>query len=175
MDSKTAAVDLKSSPLHLLKRVSQFAGNLFSEQVGPGGLTHRQFTVLLAVQQNEGASQTTLVKETGIDRSTLADLIARLLKLGYLQRRRTPEDGRTNTIKLSNTGRKVLLAAQPSAEKVDKMLLNLISASKRQTFMHCLQILAEAGGPEKEDRQPEQQQKARPSPKERSRVRYAHI
>ena len=75
--------------------------HMYQGEVGKSGLTQRQFTVLIAVDQNEGVSQTALVKMTGIDRSTLADLVARLLAQGYLQRRRTKDDGRTNSVRIT--------------------------------------------------------------------------
>ena len=88
-------------------------------EVGKSGLTHRQFTVLLAVDSNDGKSQTDLVKLTGIDRSTLADLVARLLAQGYLQRKRTKDDGRTNAIRITAIGKKMLKMAHPGADEVD--------------------------------------------------------
>ena len=62
---------------HLLKRAVQYSSHLYMDEVGKSGLTHRQFTVLSAADTFEGKSQTELVKITGIDRSTLADLVAR--------------------------------------------------------------------------------------------------
>ena len=94
------------SPYHLLKRAAQYAADIYMEEVGKSGLTQRQFTVLYAVEQNDGVSQTLLVKLTGIDRSTLADLVARLMAQGYLQRRRTRDDGRTNTVRITAAGTK---------------------------------------------------------------------
>ena len=66
------------------------------------------------------SSQTELVKITGIDRSTLADLVARLMAQGYVQRRRTKEDARTNSIRLTPIGKKMLKQAQAGAEEVDQ-------------------------------------------------------
>ena len=65
------------SPSHLLKRAAQYANLIYMGEVGKSGLTHRQYTVLLAVDNNDGKSQTELVKLTGIDRSTLADIVRR--------------------------------------------------------------------------------------------------
>jgi DNA-binding MarR family transcriptional regulator len=106
------------------------------------GLTHRQFTVLVAADAHDGKSQTELVKLTGIDRSTLADLVARLMAQGYLQRRRTKDDGRTNAIKVTTAGKKVLKSAAPGADEVDKQLLSLLPTSDRKGFGDCLALLA---------------------------------
>ena len=127
---------------HLLKRAVQFSVHLYMDEVGKSGLTHRQYIVLQAADANDGKSQTDLVKITGIDRSTLADLVQRLMAQGYLQRRRTKEDGRTNAVRLTPAGKKVLKTAQGGAEDVDKRLLSLVSSSDRKTVLDCLSSLA---------------------------------
>jgi DNA-binding MarR family transcriptional regulator len=127
---------------HLLKRAVQYSVHLYMDEVGKTGLTHRQFTVLCAVDSNEGKSQTELVKITGIDRSTLADLVARLMAQGYLQRRRTKEDARANAIRLTPVGKKILKSTQTGAEDIDKKLLSHFSAADRRTVMEGLSILA---------------------------------
>lgn len=136
--------DLNKSPYHLLRRAWQYAGDLYAKEVGDHGLTHRQFTVLLAVAQNEGASQTDLVGLTGIDRSTLADLVGRLIKRGMLQRKRTKEDARANSIKLSAAGRRALKTAQPGALSADKKLLKVLPTDKRKEFLSALMQISEA-------------------------------
>ena len=73
-----------------------------------GDLTPRQLAVLVTVANNEGLSQTGLVDRTGIDRSTLADIVRRLQRKGLLQRRRTKEDARAYAVKLTDEGRRVL-------------------------------------------------------------------
>jgi len=130
------------SPSHLLKRSAQYANHIYMSEVGKSGLTHRQFTVLLAVDANDGKSQTDLVKITGIDRSTLADLVARLLAQGYLQRRRTKDDGRTNAIRITAIGKKMLKMAQPGADEVDRQLMLLVPSADRKTFLDNLAVLA---------------------------------
>ncbi len=97
--------------------------------MGTGDLTPRQYAVLVAVSQNEGVSQTHLVDKTGVDRSTLADIVRRMLKKGLLQRRRTKEDARAYAVKLTDEGWKVLKAADPLAKKVDDKILACFPAS----------------------------------------------
>ena len=127
---------------HLLKRAVQYSVQLYMEDVGKSGLTHRQFIVLSAVDSHDGKSQTELVKITGIDRSTLADLVARLMAQGHLQRRRSKEDARANAVRLTPVGKKALRAAQSGAEDIDKRLLGIVPASDRKTVMECLGLLA---------------------------------
>ncbi len=127
---------------HLLKRAVQYSVHLYMEEVGRSGLTHRQFTVLSAVDSFEGKSQTELVKITGIDRSTLADLVSRLMAQGYLQRKRSKDDQRANTVRLTPVGKKMLKASQSGAEDIDRRLLTVFSASDRRVMIDCLAALA---------------------------------
>jgi DNA-binding MarR family transcriptional regulator len=150
------------SPYHLLKRAAQYAADIYMDEVGKSGLTQRQYTVLFAVDQNDGISQTLLVKLTGIDRSTLADLVARLMAQGYLQRRRTRDDGRTNTVRITAAGRKALRTAQPGADEVDKAILAVVPSSHRRPFVESLAILAS---------KLDEQQKAEKAAAERGRRR----
>jgi len=134
---------LSRSPYHLLKRAAQYEAHIYQGEVGKSGLTQRQYTVLLSVDQNEGLSQTSLVKMTGIDRSTLADLVARLLAQGYLQRRRTKDDGRTNSVRITAAGKRMLKMSQPGADEVDKIVLAAIPPTNRKSFTETLAILSD--------------------------------
>ena len=133
---------LSRSLSHLLKRAVQYSIHLYMSETGKSGLTHRQFTVLLAADAHEGRSQTELVKMTGIDRSTLADLVARLMAQGYLQRRRTKDDARTNAIRLTPIGKKMLKQAQSGAEEVDRQLLAVLPNADRKMVLDSLVSLA---------------------------------
>lgn len=103
-----------------------------------GDLTPRQFAVLYTVAQNEGLSQTSLVDKTGIDRSTLADIIRRMLKKGLLQRRRTKEDARAYAVRLTDEGWRMLKAAEPMAKRVDDRILSVLSSQERERFLQDL-------------------------------------
>lgn len=101
-------------------------------------MTPRQFAVLYTVAQNEGLSQTSLVDKTGIDRSTLADIIRRMLKKGLLQRRRTKEDARAYAVRLTDEGWRMLKAAEPMAKRVDDRILSVLSSQERERFLQDL-------------------------------------
>jgi DNA-binding MarR family transcriptional regulator len=137
------------SLMQLLKRANQHATSVFTEATARSGLTMRQFTVLRAVEENDGISQTGLAVLTSIDRSTLAELVARLIDQGYLQRRRTKDDGRTNALRLSPAGRRALKVAEPGAREVDLALLATVPMRYRRALLEGLKALAahSGGGP----------------------------
>lgn len=111
-----------------------------------GALTPRQYAVLVAVSQNEGLSQTHLVEKTGVDRSTLADIVRRMLKKGLLQRRRTKDDARAYAVKVTDEGWRVLKAVEPLARRVDDKILAALPGQQRERFMQDLSMIVEALG-----------------------------
>ncbi len=132
---------LQRSPIHLLHRAGQCAGDIFHAEMSNGELTPRQFAVLYTVANHEGLSQTGLVERTGIDRSTLADIVRRMQRKGLLQRRRTKEDARAYAVKLTEEGRRVLRAADPAAKRVDERILAGLPGRQREQFMDELQSI----------------------------------
>jgi MarR family transcriptional regulator, temperature-dependent positive regulator of motility len=139
---KSADGGLSQSVTHLLHRVLQLALDYHAEASGAAGLTQRQFTVLAAAGAGDGVSQSDLVRATGIDRSTLADLVARMIAKGLLERERSSTDARANTVRLSEAGRIALVEGGKPAAKSDARLLNLLPAKKRETFLKTLTTLA---------------------------------
>jgi len=134
---------LQGSAIHMLHRAGQCAADIYQSEMQGGDLTPRQYAVLVAVSQNEGLSQTQLVDITGIDRSTLADIIRRMLKKGLLQRRRTKDDARAYSVKLAEDGIRVLATTAPVVARVDDMVLSVLPPHQRQQFLKDLsQIVA---------------------------------
>src|SRR6476660_9949621 len=92
-----------STTLHLLHRATQLADSAFMRYLPPeANLTPRQLAVLEAVAANNGLSQTDIMAATGIDRSSIAALVKRLIKHGCLQRR-SSSDARLYAVKLTPT------------------------------------------------------------------------
>jgi len=127
--------------LHLLHRVGQCAADLFASEISENDLTPRQYAVLVTVAGNEGLSQTGLVERTGIDRSTLADIVRRMLKKGLLQRRRTREDARAYAVRLTDEGWRVLRSAEPLVKRVDEQILGSLPAKQRTQFVDELKAI----------------------------------
>ncbi len=135
---------LDRSAMHLLHRAGQCATDIFLAEAHVSGLTPRQFAVLATIAEEEGLTQTELVERTGIDRSTLADIVARLLGRGLIQRRRAKEDARAYAIKLTAQGAKALRDAEPGAASADTRLLAPLPPAKRQDFLEYLNTIVAA-------------------------------
>lgn len=135
---------LDRSPSHLLHRALQMALDIYGAESGPDAVTQRQFAVLTAVAAREGGTQSDLVRATGIDRSTLAELVARLIGKDLLTRERSTADGRANTVRLTDAGRAALDTATPRVAAADERILALMPAGKRAAFLKTLRDMARA-------------------------------
>lgn len=135
---------LDSSPTHLLHRVLQLALDYHADAAGPDGLTQRQYAVLAAVDGHQGLTQSDLVRATGIDRSTLAELVARMDSRGLLVREKSASDARANAVRLTEAGEVALAAGRLPAAGADERLLALLSPKKRPSFVKLLSALVAA-------------------------------
>ena len=150
---------LDLSPSHMLHRALQLALDIYNAETGPSAVTQRQFAVLAAAATADGLTQSSLVKLTGIDRSTLADMVARMTDKSLLSRQRSATDARANTVVLTPQGRAVLEAVRPKVMSADLQILDRLPAAKREGFMKLLHALVEP------DAAPEPTKAAAPAPK----------
>lgn len=139
---ESEAFRLADSPSHLLHRAEQLAADRFTYLVGEGAITLRQFAALAAVAENPGKSQADLARITGIDRSTLAELVARIEKRGWVTRLDSTTDKRANAVRMTPAGEQILNAAKLSAKAADAAILDALPRTKRKTFLNTLTKLA---------------------------------
>ena len=138
---KSGVVLLDRSPNHLLHRALQRALDIYAEEFGEGGITQRQFAVLAASEARDGATQADLVRITGIDRSTLADMARRMIEKGLLERQRSALDARANAVRLTEAGRIALADAAPKMAAAAKLLKLIAGGGRRSAFVVLLQDL----------------------------------
>lgn len=141
--AESARFRLARSTSHLLHRAQQLAADRFAFLVGESGVTLRQFAVLAAIEEQPGLSQTDLVRATGIDRSTLADMMNRMEKRGLVVRSASPNDGRANAVALALAGEQILQAATKHARAADAAILDVLPKNKRRAFQATLEMLAD--------------------------------
>ena len=132
---------LAASANHLLHRVEQLAADRFARLVGDT-VTLRQFAVLAAVSECSNPSQSDLVRITGIDRSTLADMMNRMEKRGWVTRTASVSDARALAVRLTPAGSQIFQHATPHARAADAAILDALPRTKRKSFLTVLVKLA---------------------------------
>lgn len=127
-----------TAAFHLLHRAGQRASEAFAQQIEGGDMTPRQYSVMASIAETDRPSQTDLVTVTGVDRSTLADIVRRLVRRGLVHRRRTKEDARAYQLKLTQKGEAELASVQAAARAADDALLSVLSTQEREMFLEGL-------------------------------------
>ena len=131
-------VTVNFSTLHLLHRVHQCAGELFQTHMNGLDVTTTQYTVLVAAGEREGLSQQDIINATGIDRSTVSQVVQLLIRKGLLKRRRTRHDARAYAITLTEAGQKVLEASEPIVGRIEQALVEALPATRAKLFVSNL-------------------------------------
>ncbi|HMI20610.1 MAG TPA: MarR family winged helix-turn-helix transcriptional regulator [Sphingomonas sp.] len=132
--------DLLSAPGHLLRRNHQRSYELFTKRVGPT-VTRQQFALLLSLAQRPGASQRDLVDATGMDKSTLKEMLERMVARGWVLRERDPSDSRAWTMLMTAQGRELLNELIPLVAGVQRDILAPLAEEDRPVFMRLLRTL----------------------------------
>jgi len=133
---------LSQSPSHLLRRAEQYAAELFARADMRDGVTLRQTVLMAAIAEAEGASQSDLVRITGVDRSTLAEMMSRMESRGLIARAAAADDGRAKSVRLTADGRRTLDKGLPAIRAVDRALLAGVSAARRGALQTILSELS---------------------------------
>jgi DNA-binding MarR family transcriptional regulator len=143
-DNTPDEFDLGSSLSHLLHRAQQLAANESAEKLRAAGVTLRQFSVLAATSREKGPSQSRLVAMTGIDRSTLADMLNRMERTGLILRTTSDKDARAKSVELTDKGREALSIAAPAVREADDSLISTLAKNRRTGFVDLLSTMIDA-------------------------------
>lgn len=132
--------DLLRAPGHLLRRNHQRSYELFTQLVG-SDVTRQQIALLIALKQAPGASQSDLVHLTGFDKSTLKEMLGRMVAKKWVERERDPQDSRAWKIHISTAGKALLDERLSHVQAVQEEILAPLSDELRPVFLRCLRIL----------------------------------
>lgn len=103
-----------------------------------------QYTILVVLDRMGESSQRELCDAADLDRSTIADLVARMERKGLIERRRDPNDARRNTVTLSAAGRAERDRLRPLVEEVQEELVRSMSSRERRSLRIGLHALLDA-------------------------------
>jgi DNA-binding MarR family transcriptional regulator len=139
--------DLENSPLHLFHRAVQVVTEIYQAEMSDHDLTARQYAVLVALAKSEGLSQSKLVDATGIDRSTMADIVRRMLKKGIIQRKRDKDDARAYEVTITDEGTRLYQDVQPIVRRIEEKLLSALNGKRVDEFLSHLGLIVSSARP----------------------------
>ncbi|MGH3435234.1 MAG: MarR family winged helix-turn-helix transcriptional regulator [Sciscionella sp.] len=136
--------DLSTHPGHLVRRMQQ-VHNLLWTTMASSTITSPQFAVLNALAEKPDSDQRTLGRMAWLDRSTAADVIARLVRRGLITRVRDDADGRRNVLRLSEAGHDAHHALVRRTAGMNELFLSPLSGAERTQLIDLLNRVVTAG------------------------------
>ncbi|MER7931199.1 MULTISPECIES: MarR family transcriptional regulator [unclassified Streptomyces] len=138
-----AAVDLTTHPGHLARRLQQAHYLLWNTMVSEE-ITSPQFAVLNALVAEPGLDQRTVGERVGLDRSTIAEVVARLGRRGLLDKVRDPQDGRRFLLRLTGDGRRTHGRLALRTARMNQVFLAPLSAEEQARFFELIRRVSDA-------------------------------
>jgi len=137
------AADLSANPGHLARRLQQVIHQLWTASVSTE-TTPPQFVVLNSLRAAPDIDQRTLGERACLDRSTVADVVARLVQRGLIRRVRDPHDGRRNVLRLTVRGESTHAEVATRSQQMNEELLASLSDEERLTLVGLLNRVVDA-------------------------------
>lgn len=107
-------------------------------------VTLPQFDVLATLRFGEGLTQQELAQRLLVTKGNVCGVLDRLERLGWVERRPDPNDGRANRLYLTAAGRRKIEAVLPEHDTLILDALRTLSAADVKTLRRILDDLATA-------------------------------
>jgi DNA-binding MarR family transcriptional regulator len=143
--SKKSSFALASRPGFLIRRLHQIHLLLFAEECAAFKVTPVQYSILSAVEAQPGLEQAALAQEVGIDRATLANVVARLAKRGLVRRLQGRQDRRLKHVLPTASCTRLLAQMEAPARRAHERTIAALKTKERESFLKALAHLVSAG------------------------------
>jgi DNA-binding MarR family transcriptional regulator len=129
----------------LLRRAWYGLNQAFRRRIAPIGMTPDQFTALRTLIEHEktGLTQSELTREMASDPNTIASLVLRMERAGWIHRARHERDRRAYHLKIATLGRTKYKQARKLAIALQEELLTGWPETKREEFLSNLAQVAD--------------------------------
>ncbi len=136
---------LGQRPGFLVRRLHQIHLALFAEECKAFGVTPVQYSILTVADAQPGLDQAALANEVGVDRTTMADVLARLERRGLVRRSRIERDARRKLVHATVAGRRLLARMDGPAQRAHERTVAALAPEERAAFINSLRRLVDAG------------------------------
>ncbi len=136
--------DLSDRPGHLIRRLHQIHVAMFLEECAAYSLTPVQYAVMTVLAVQPELDQISIASEAAIDRTNVADVLARLEERGIVTRQVSPADRRMKLAVLTEEGARITRDMEAAMQRAQDRFLAPLSADRRAEFMKLMDELVEA-------------------------------
>ena len=141
----TAATDDEATPVpslesligFLLRCASNIADASYYKQIGSEEITPRQSAILLSLRNGGPMTQAALSAATRMDRSTINEMVPRMLERNLISKSNSPNDKRAIHLSITAHGLKTVKELLPSTVRSQEMIVASLPKEYRRIFKHC--------------------------------------
>ena len=124
----------------LVRRAQQRHSAVWQSEVS-AEITNVQYAALEILQRTPGVNQRQLGNELDVDRSTIAELVARMVRNELIERSDDPVDKRSYVLFLTLAGKEQLSTLRPRVEEVERILTAELTAVEVRELRRMLLAL----------------------------------
>lgn len=128
---------------YLMTQIYHRLNKSFAQSLRPLHLIPAQWRVLANLASRDGRIFTELLEHTALDQPTLSRTVARLVRSGYVTRRRKVGDGRAVELWLTAAGRRMWARALPIGEEQYQLAVRGVPRAERERFVAVLSRVLE--------------------------------
>ncbi|MFJ2316527.1 MarR family winged helix-turn-helix transcriptional regulator [Glutamicibacter sp. NPDC087661] len=131
---------------YLTARAGRIGTQELTELMESESLSRHHFTIICALEEFGGISQSDLADRSNVNRGHLVAYLDQLSSRGILEREVDPEDRRRNVITLTPEGRKFAARAMEAASHNEAKVFGALDEPQREQLRALLQLVATQDG-----------------------------
>lgn len=130
----------------LMRRAWYGLNQAFRRRIAHTGVTPDQFTVLRTLLEGDplGMTQSDITENITSDPNTVAALLERMEKAGWVERKMHEHDRRAHRITVAAAGKKKFLQVRKIARTLQTEVLTVLPEDERERFLGHLAAIADA-------------------------------
>jgi len=128
-----------------LRMVSNHVSHAFAAKLADRGVTVAEWSLMRVLYGKEPTPPSRLADEMGVTRGAITRLADRLIAKSLITREASPDDGRAQTLALTDRGIGLVPDLAMLADRNDTEFFACLARDERQMLMHLLKALAERG------------------------------
>lgn len=145
MPSPPPVSDLEAHLGFWLRRVSNHVSQAFASKLADVGITVAEWCLLRMLYDKEPSPPSVLASGMSMTRGAITKLADRLIAKSLIKRRASKEDGRAQTLALTQRGIALVPQLATLADANDAEFFGSLSADERELLARILKQLAERG------------------------------
>jgi DNA-binding MarR family transcriptional regulator len=130
----------------LLSQLGHRSASVFADLIASIDLTPPHAGILRVIAAEPGRSQQALSGQLGLLPSRVVAYVDELEDLGYVERRRNPDDRRLHALYLTSSGKKALSKIGELGRQHERLMTAGLDTEQRDTLRQLLAAIAERQG-----------------------------